>query len=72
MLGVAEVSPVCIMDPYLKEGEGRYSLKYRGSSPNAHFGTRKKSVLGEIALLEDFGTTLCKDIEKSRWSEESH
>ena len=45
---------------------------YRGSSPNAHFGTRKKSVLGEIALLEDFGTTLCKDIEKSRWSEESH
>ena len=47
-------------------------INYRGSSPNVHFGTRKKIVLGEIALLEDFGTALCKDTEKSRWSEESH
>ena len=37
---------------------------YRGSSPNTHFGTRKKNVLGEIALFEDFGTILCKDTEK--------
>ena len=31
-----------------------------------------KIVLGEIALFEDFGTTLCKDTEKSCWSEKSH
>ena len=44
--------------------------QYRDSSPNAHFGTRKNTVLGEIALLEDFGTILCKNFKKSRWSED--
>ena len=35
------------------------SFAYRGSLPNAHGRTRKKNVLGEIALSEDFATTLC-------------
>ena len=30
---------------------------YKDSLPNMHFGTRKKKImLGEITLLEDFGT----------------
>ena len=35
-------------------------------------GTRRKILLVEIALCDDFGTTLCQDTEKSCWSEESH
>lgn len=37
----------------------------QGSSPIASFWGQKKNVLVEIiTLLEDFGTTLSKDIEK--------
>ena len=44
-------------DTYPKPGFS-YPPQCRRSSPNAHFGTRKKIVLGEIALLKDFGTAL--------------
>ena len=63
--GIIHGNMVCTCMQMLQSKNTVYS--YRGSSPNAHFGTRKNIVLvGEIALLEDFGTTLCKDTENAK------
>ena len=55
--------------PEIWQGKNKFQQKActiffhceQGSTPNEHFRTRKKILIGEFPLFEDFVTTLHKD-----------